>query len=254
MPFWNKKKAHAADKGPKQKGAYTPAQVADYYDKVTDKYLEIYGEVIQALRPSNTAELLDYTMERAGFKPGMRILDAGCGVGGPAIHFASKMDLKIEGGTISPVQVEKAQKRIAETGLTEKVSVLLADYHHLEDHFENGSFDMVLFLESLGHAQDPEKVIRSARKVLKGDGYVYIKDFFTREVGDPEQAKRNARVVQLMNEGYNYNVLDLHQTISSLRIAGFHIVSIQRPEIENDVAIRTAFETDQGIDLWGWAG
>ena len=235
---------------PTSSTGYKPDEVAKYYDEVTDKYLEIYGEVIQALRPPDTAELLDHTIKNAGLEPGQLILDAGCGVGGPAMHFASKVDLKIEGLTVSGVQATKGTELIAERGLSDKITLKKGDFHQLDQFYPGNSFDMVLFLESLGHANQPGIVIQAAQKVLKENGFIYIKDFFTREVADPEFAKRNARVVQLMNEGYNYNVLDLHPTLTQLRKAGFHIVKINRPGYENDVRVRTEFETDQNIDLW----
>lgn len=33
---------------------YSPQQVQAYYDQFTDSYMEIYGDVIQAFRPSDT--------------------------------------------------------------------------------------------------------------------------------------------------------------------------------------------------------
>lgn len=61
-------------------------KVKTYYDKMTRSYLQIYGEVIQAFRPSRTKNLLKYIALSSELKKNMNILDVGCGVCGPAIY------------------------------------------------------------------------------------------------------------------------------------------------------------------------
>jgi cyclopropane fatty-acyl-phospholipid synthase-like methyltransferase len=85
-------------------------ETATFYDKNTDKFLNVYGEVIQAFRTKNVNDYLDYTIESAELKDGQSILDAGCGVGGPASYFASKLKCTIQGLTISNVQAENQKK------------------------------------------------------------------------------------------------------------------------------------------------
>ncbi|MCB0511692.1 MAG: hypothetical protein R2760_11710 [Chitinophagales bacterium] len=61
-------------------------KVKNYYDKMTRSYLDIYGEIIQAFRPSKTKNLLKYIALSSELKKNMNILDVGCGVCGPAIY------------------------------------------------------------------------------------------------------------------------------------------------------------------------
>lgn len=234
----------------KKKGNYSPDEVGRYYDEWTDRYQDVYGDVIQAYRPADIEELLDHTMERALLADDQYILDAGCGVAGPALHFATRLDAIIEGITISDKQVAVANERIAAANLKGDLKVMLGDYHDLDQLFPHGGFDRVLFLESLGHAQDPEQVIRAAHKVLKDEGYIYIKDFFVREVADAEFQKKINKVIKNMNESYSYNVLDLHQTLTALRTSGFHIDLIQRPPYASDITVRKTFEDSFGIDVF----
>src|SRR4051812_37109374 len=74
-------------------------EVGDFYNQTTDKFMEVYGEVIQAFRTTNINVYLDYTIQNAELKDGQKILDAGFGVGGPACYFASKLNVNIEGIT-----------------------------------------------------------------------------------------------------------------------------------------------------------
>jgi hypothetical protein len=41
------------------------AEVARFYDSTTDKFLAVYGEVIQAFRTRNVEDYLDYTIASA---------------------------------------------------------------------------------------------------------------------------------------------------------------------------------------------
>src|SRR5262249_26000618 len=144
----------------------------------TEKYLEFFGESIQAHRPSREEDLLDYLMTQAGIRDGQHVLDAGCGVCGPARHFARKRQITIEAVTISPVQVQIARERNRDPGLGDRVNVTLGDFHQLAGIYGREAFDLAYFLESLSHSSRPGEVLRSVYEVLKPGGIVYIKDFF----------------------------------------------------------------------------
>jgi cyclopropane fatty-acyl-phospholipid synthase-like methyltransferase len=64
----------------KQPGTFDAKEVAEFYNTYNDKFLAVYGDVIQAFRTKDVSKLLDYQAEIMQFKPGMRVLDAGCGV------------------------------------------------------------------------------------------------------------------------------------------------------------------------------
>jgi len=161
------------------------ADAARFYDSTTDKFLAVYGEVIQAFRTRDVNDYLDYTISGAQLGQGMSVVDAGCGVCGPATYFASKVEgLRVDACTISPVQEVKAQTNIASKGLEERVTVHLADYHKLPDVLGKDRFDRVIFLESFGHSKDKPQAIRSAFEVLRPGGKLYIKDLFRRESDD----------------------------------------------------------------------
>lgn len=225
-------------------------KVKDYYEEMTSSYLDIYGDVIQAYRPASQDDLLEYLAKSIGFTDGQRVLDAGCGVGGPACFFAHHLKIRIDGITISPSQARLFSERVEREKLSERVNVLEGDFHFLESYFPKEQFDHVIFLESLGHSHQAPLAIQSAHRVLKPGGHIYIKDFFIREVSNPEFQKKIQRVVRNINQAYNYNTLDLHQVITAVRRAGFHLVSIKRPEFQNDITVRAAFETNHGIDLY----
>jgi ubiquinone/menaquinone biosynthesis C-methylase UbiE len=210
----------------------TPLDVRVFYNENTDRFLNVYGNIIQAYRTHNVDDYLDYTIKSAGLQDGQIILDAGCGVGGPAIYFASKLNVEIKGCTISDVQHTYAQRNIAERGVQDKVSIIKADYHTIDEVFPHNHFDRVIFLESFGHSPDKAGLILAAWNVLKPGGYLYIKDLFEREAGGHEDVKRIKEICLEINQAYQYAIADLHEVISCIRKKGFILNFVKTPEID----------------------
>jgi cyclopropane fatty-acyl-phospholipid synthase-like methyltransferase len=196
---------------------FIPADVGNFYNDTTDKFLKVYGEIIQAFRTNNVDDYLNYTIQNAELKDGQKILDAGCGVGGPACFFASALDIDIQGLTISAVQAKKAQDVIQSKTLKGNVNITVGDYHKMDVIFGNEIFDRVVFLESFGHSPNQTLLIEKAYHVLKPGGILYIKDLFKREHPNPEDGKRIDAIVNVINEGYCYNVPNLNEVLSTIR-------------------------------------
>ena len=211
---------------------FIPADVGHFYNSTTDKFLKVYGEIIQAFRTNNVDDYLAYTLHSAELKDGQKILDAGCGVGGPACFFASALDIDIEGLTISAVQAKKAQDVIQSKTLKGKVNITVGDYHQMDEIFGNEIFDRVLFLESFGHSPNQTLLIEKAYHVLKPGGILYIKDLFKREHPNPLDGKRIDAIVNAINEGYCYNVPNLNEVLSTIRRLNFILLFVKTPEIK----------------------
>ncbi|MGH3377895.1 MAG: class I SAM-dependent methyltransferase [Actinoallomurus sp.] len=81
----------------------------------------------------------DLVSRKIGLKPGMRLLDVGCGWGGMVMHAAREYGVKALGVTLSKQQAEWAQKAIAEAGLSELAEVRHLDYRDVTE----GDFDAV---------------------------------------------------------------------------------------------------------------
>lgn len=227
------------------------AEVGSFYDRNAEAFERVYGSVIQAYRTRDLTRLLDRQISSIGLRPGMRVLDAGCGVCGPAIHFASRVDLRIEALTISAVQAERAREAVAATGLTERIRVHHGDYQRLDALFETASFDAVCFLESFGHSPDQPALLRQVARVLKPGGVLFVKDIFLRLSDDPERAEAMAREVRRINEAYRYRVPSLEATIAALRGIGFHLtrlgpVDIPLEDFEN-LTVSNEFQELTGI-------
>ncbi len=70
----------------------------------------------------------DLVCRKLGLRPGMRVLDVGCGWGGFVVHAARHYGVEVLGVTLSREQVEWGQRAIAEAGLGDRAEVRRLDY------------------------------------------------------------------------------------------------------------------------------
>jgi cyclopropane-fatty-acyl-phospholipid synthase len=94
-------------------------------------------------------EKFDRICRKLRLGPTDRIVEIGTGWGGFAIHAAQRYGCHVTTTTISREQHEWARERIAEAGLTERVTLLLEDYRDL-----TGSYDRLVsieMIEAVGH-------------------------------------------------------------------------------------------------------
>ncbi len=211
---------------------HTSEAVGSFYNDTTEKFMAVYGENIQAFRTTDVTQYLDYTIASAELKDGQVILDAGCGVGGPASYFASKLAVRVEGLTISTVQVAKSKELLQAKTLKGSVHIQQGDYHQMDRIFGRDVFDRVVFLESFGHSGDQVGLLNSAYQALKPGGMLYIKDLFCREHPNKEDGRNIDRIVDAINESYRYNVPDLNLVLSTIRKLNFILLFIKTPEIK----------------------
>jgi SAM-dependent methyltransferase len=225
--------------------------VGHFYDTQHDNFLKAYGEVIQAFRTRDVADLLNYQIKSIGFQPGQRALDAGCGIGGPAIHFARHAHIHIDAITISKMQHEAAMGKVAAANLSEQVAVVHGDYHKLADYFTPGAYDVVYFLESFGHSTAKGHLIDACWEMLKSGGILYIKDLFRRLPARAEHQETIDREIRKINEAYHYDVADLNTVLDDLRRKGFILVSLKTIDLEleqfEDLAISNEFQELTGL-------
>jgi ubiquinone/menaquinone biosynthesis C-methylase UbiE len=208
-------------------------KVRTFYNNNTDKFLEVYGNIIQAFRTNNVSDYLDYTIKSAQFKKGESILDAGCGICGPALYFANHIsDLKIDACTVSEIQAEKAKNLIEDANKKQSIFVVNEDYHNIDKIYELASFDCVYFLESFGHSNQKNSLIDSCWNVLKPGGRLYIKDLFKRLSDDEWEQLRINQICDQINDAYEYFIPTLNEVLDKIRSKGFVLNFVKIPEVD----------------------
>lgn len=108
----------------------------------------------------------------AGLARGMRVLDLGCGLGGPARTFAAEFGCRVDGIEIVPEFCRAAAMLNERTGLDGSVAVHRADMGALP--FQGAVFDRAGTLHTLVNVPDPAAVLAGVRRVLKPDGRYFF--------------------------------------------------------------------------------
>lgn len=104
-------------------------------------------------------------------RPGMRVLDIGCGWGGMALSLARDHGVQVLGVTLSQEQHRVASARARAAGLDGRVAFRLADYRSVE-----GSFDRIVSVGMFEHVGVPHyrEYFRTVRDRLAPDGVALI--------------------------------------------------------------------------------
>jgi len=104
-------------------------------------------------------------------RPGLRVLDIGCGWGGMALTLARDYSAEVTGITLSEEQLHEARERAAAEGLDDRVSFELMDYRNL-----NQQFDRIVSVGMFEHVGVPnyEEFFRVIKRSLKPDGVALL--------------------------------------------------------------------------------
>jgi cyclopropane-fatty-acyl-phospholipid synthase len=126
--------------------------IAEHYDLGNDFYAEwldpsmtysagVFGAGVTELRTAQEEKYRNLC-RALGLKPGMSVLEIGCGWGGFAEIAAKEFGAIVTGITLSREQLAYAQARVAKAGLADKVTLRLEDYRDTR-----GKFDRIASIE-----------------------------------------------------------------------------------------------------------
>lgn len=221
----------------------SPDDVKKYYNEWSDRMIEMGGMAFQASRTTNVDDMFDYFISTIGIQENQSVLEGGCGVGGPLQGLAKKIAANFTGITISPYQITLANNFLDEnkSHLKGSIKFVEGDYHNLTSYFAEKSFDHIMFLEALGHSNNPKKVIEGVYTVLKEGGSLYIKDCFCKLSADPIIQQQIDEQIKITNENYCYNTLEVSELLDILRRTGFELIHLRPPQYKNDPTEANAF-------------
>lgn len=106
-----------------------------YYDLATGLYEEAWGQSFHFCRFSKSEPFLQalarhehYLSSSIGLKKDMKVLDVGCGVGGPAREIAKFSDAHITGLNINDYQIARATRAAAAIGMSDRLTFVKGDF------------------------------------------------------------------------------------------------------------------------------
>jgi tocopherol O-methyltransferase len=225
------------------------AKVREFYDVARHCYGDILGVYWHHGDPDAEAagfsvgeacEVLEERLLRLSRLPeNGRVLDFGCGVGGPTLHMADVSTATFVGVSNNNPSLETARQSARERNLDHRVSfVTLHDTQYKELPFPDETFDVVTFYDSICHI--PEKAVLFAQlfRVLKPGGRIVGSDWLQRPFGQYQSDAEIARFIDPVNEHICFPWLG---TVSGYKAmmaaAGFDM--------------RVARDLFEGIHCWG---
>ena len=127
---------------------------ADFYAQILDPETMAYSCGYHSSPEQPLAEAqhakLDLVGRKLGLKPGMRLLDVGCGWGSLSLHAAEQFGARVTGVTISKEQKQFAEAAARRRGLSDLVEFRLCDYRDAVP-LRGAEYDAVASLEMGEH-------------------------------------------------------------------------------------------------------
>jgi SAM-dependent methyltransferase len=148
----------------------------------------------------------------AGPEPSSRVLDLGCGIGGPARYVAATFGSTVTGVDLSPGFIDAATYLTQRCALSDRVTFQAGDALHLP--FEDGTFDAVFLQHVAMNIEDRPALYAEVRRILARCGRFVTYDLVLRD-GDviyPVPWARDASTSFLLSED---------ETRAALERAGF---------------------------------
>jgi sterol 24-C-methyltransferase len=221
-----------------------------FFDLVTDFYEYGWGQSFH-FAPRHRGEEFQaslaryelYLALRLGLRPGMTVLDVGCGVGGPMRTIARASRAAIVGVTNNAYHVARARLHNRNAGLEELCRVVHGDFMTLP--LPDASVDAAYQIEATSHAPDLARVYGEIHRVLKPGGAFAGYEWCLTSAYDADNPEHRA-LKQAIELGNGLTELRRpRDVLEALEAAGFEVLESE------DVAQRADPETPWYLPLSG---
>jgi cyclopropane-fatty-acyl-phospholipid synthase len=166
---------------------------------------------------------LDLVCRKLALRPGMRLLDVGCGWGSMAVHAARAYGVQVTAVTTSTEQGALARRRVAEAGLADRIVIRVQDYRDVTD----GPYDAI---SSIGVAEHvgPEMYREYAQHLhglLRPGGRLLNHQIARRPQCDAETYRMNSFIDRYVSP--DGKLAHVGSTVSLLEEAGFEVRDLE---------------------------
>lgn len=162
-----------------------------------------------------TVELAD----RLPIKAGQRLVDIGCGLGGPARYFAKRFQCSVSGLDITQPFVDAANKLTALLHMQGQVSIELGDGQHLP--YASASFDGGYTQHVTMNVADRPSFFAEAYRVLKPGAFFALTEHGMGPRGNPHYP------LPWSADGSGAYLVTPSETRAFLTVAGFDSIDVE---------------------------
>lgn len=183
-----------------------------------------------------TVELAD----RLPIRPGQRILDIGCGIGGPARYIAKRFDCHVNGIDITESFVDTAKRLTKLLRMESRVEIERGDGHHLP--YPDSSFDGAYTQHVTMNVADRGKFFSEAFRVLKPGAFFALTEHGLGPNGDPHYP------VPWSSDGTGSHLMTPSETRVVLERTGFTDIVMEDTGAKYAEAYQKVIETEEEGD------
>eukprot|EP00249_Psilotum_nudum_P025613 c30308_g1_i1 orf=522-1565(-) len=209
--------------------------VNKYYDLSTSFYEYGWGQSFHfahRLKGESLRESIKrhehYLALRIGLKPGMKVLDVGCGIGGPLREIAAFSGASITGLNNNAYQITRGIELNKRCGLEKSCNYVKADFMNMP--FLENSYDAVYTIDATCHAPDLVACYKEIKRVLKPGQLFAGYEWCMSDAYDPANPEhRNIKAEIELGNGLP-DIYTTKQCLEALNAAGFEVL------MEDDLA------------------
>lgn len=214
--------------------------IKSHYDSVSAAWQIImgdnqhYGFYINGQENLNQASenLIDAMLIGKSIDAQSKILDVGCGTGGPAFYLHKKFHAQITGIALGAKEIAKAKKNSALNKSTDSIHFLQADGQ--DNKLPNYFFDYVLMMESALLVPNKEKLFSENYRVLKPGGSFILCDQTKKQTLSPAQMYRFGQKLEALQATFGLTKTESLESYALLmQHAGF--INIECEDITEQV-------------------
>ncbi|OAL61980.1 sterol 24-C-methyltransferase [Trichophyton rubrum] len=191
--------------------------VNSYYDLATDFYEEAWAQSFHFCRFGIHEPFLQalarhehYLAFRMGIQRGMKVLDVGCGVGGPAREISTFTGCKVVGVNNNGYQIQRATAHAKKESRSEDVSFV-----------KNDSFDAVYVIEATVHAPSLQGVYEQIYRVLKPGGTFGVYEWVMTDKYDDSDPSHRAIKLGIERGNGIATMMPRKHAMEAIQAAGF---------------------------------
>jgi len=197
------------------------AKSADFFQKITGGEWNVYScnlwDKAYTETDSQIAKL-DMFATLAHLQPNQRILDVGCGWGGPLVYLFKTYNVSGVGLTASLPQKRATEERAASLGVDVEVV-----HGHWKDFKFDHQFDFIYSDEVLVHITDLLGFFKKMKSLLRHGGSMLHKELHLSHPNYVQMTRGSSFINWIFGETGNYRVLS--DELGLLMQAGFEVAS-----------------------------
>ncbi|GAB2289046.1 Cycloartenol-C-24-methyltransferase [Dionaea muscipula] len=203
--------------------------VNKYYDLATSFYEFGWGESFHFAHRWKGESLREsikrhehFLALQLGLKPGHKVLDVGCGIGGPLREIARFSSTSVTGLNNNEYQITRGQELNHISGVDKTCNFVKADFMKMP--FPDNTYDAIYAIEATCHAPDAVGCYSEIYRVLKPGQYFAAYEWCMTDAFDSNNQEQQKIKAEIELGNGLPDIRSTRECVDALKKAGFEVV------------------------------